>query len=250
MIDLRCSCGKTYHADDSHLGKSLRCTECGRILKVEASLAPPQAESVTRPPAARGPLSKPATIDVGRRRRKRKGEAWTALAAMGFVALVIFVVDFCVPWLRARLAAPAPVPACAVGRKPERPATGSRIKPDEGTSGGSSLEITNGSDLDAAVRLVDNFTNRASRFVYVRAKEKQLLNAIEPGSYSLRYASGSDWTEACLDFLRDEDLEEFEEPVTFRAGYISTWTVSLNPVPEGTAKTRKIDRKRFLEGDR
>ena len=32
-IDIRCSqCGRLYHTDESHLGKSIRCVQCGKII--------------------------------------------------------------------------------------------------------------------------------------------------------------------------------------------------------------------------
>jgi hypothetical protein len=151
------------------------------------------------------------------------------------------------------------IPSCATGHFPERPATGQRIEPDNGTSGSSTLEITNGLSVDAAVRLVDTSSNVSSRFVYIRAHDLYKIENIEASTYWLRYASGLDWVANCVDFVRDENIDEFEQPFPFRqdtvqeSNYVKdTWTeasASLNPVPEGTAKTRKIDRKRFLEGD-
>jgi hypothetical protein len=151
------------------------------------------------------------------------------------------------------------IPSCAEGRKPERPYTGERIEPDVGASGRSTLEITNGLSVDAAVRLVDTSTNRTSRFVYVRAHDMYKIEGIEASTYWLRYASGLDWIADCVDFLRGESIDEFEQPFPFHQDTVQegnylkgTWTeasASLNPVPEGTAKTRKIDRRRFLEGD-
>ena len=151
------------------------------------------------------------------------------------------------------------VPKCAEGHSPERLATGERIEPDEGISGKSTLEITNGLSLDAAVRLVDSSTNKTSRFVYIRAHDAYKIEGIEPSTYTLRYASGLDWITNCADFLRSENMDEFEESFPFRQGTVDegdhlkkTWTegsASLNPVPEGTARTRKIEKRRFLEGD-
>jgi hypothetical protein len=140
-------------------------------------------------------------------------------------------------------------PACAVGQIPIRPETGYRLADDERTSGESSLEINNGLNVDAVVRLVDTNTNRTSRLVYVRAKDVYTIGQIEPSTYSLRFVSGLDWIPACMDFLRDSDMSEFENQRVFREGYVSKWTVWLNPVLYGNAKTRKIDKKRFLEGD-
>lgn len=163
------------------------------------------------------------------------------------------------PIVTAPLAAVNITPPCAVGRTPERPNTGERIEPDVGTSGRSSLEISNGLSVDAAVRLVDSSTNTTSRFVYVRAHDNLKIGGIQPSTYYLRFASGLDWIPACADFLRDENINEFEETFPFQQEtvkdgdyYKTTWTkvsASLNPVLEGTVSARKIDRERFLQGD-
>ena len=60
-----------------------------------------------------------------------------------------------------------------------RPKTGTRIEPDEETSGGSKLRIKNGTQRDAAVRLVNKETGRASRFVYIEAGDDYTLGNIE-----------------------------------------------------------------------
>jgi hypothetical protein len=151
------------------------------------------------------------------------------------------------------------VPACAIGRSPERPETGDAIEPDNGTSWESTLEITNGLNVDAAVRLVNSSTNITSRLVYIRAKTAYKIQSIERGEYYLRYVTGEDWIPNCADFQRNEDVNEFEKTFSLQQnmveeadGYKKTWTeasASLNPVWNGTARTRKIDKKRFWQGD-
>jgi hypothetical protein len=37
MIDIKCRCGETYHADGSHVGGSIRCQKCGTVNKIERS---------------------------------------------------------------------------------------------------------------------------------------------------------------------------------------------------------------------
>jgi len=157
---------------------------------------------------------------------------------------------------------PIVIAPCAEGQTPERLDTGARIKPDEGTSGESTLEVRNGTSLDAAVRLVDNSTNKTSRFVYIRATNDYTITGIEPGTYSLRFATGSEWVTSCREFQRDEDIKEFEKQLVFNRDVsivyegdqrIERWrstkvSATLNAVPLGNAPTRKIDRKQFLEG--
>lgn len=152
---------------------------------------------------------------------------------------------------------PTPIPPCAQDQPADRLPTGARIEPDGGAKGPSRLSIVNGTNRDAAVRLVDGATGRTVRFFYVEAGDTYTLSGIESGMYQLRYVSGYDWVPACQSFLREADYSEFEGELKFEAlmpdegrdGFRTTYTVTLNPVPLGTAKTRPIDRKRFFEGD-
>jgi hypothetical protein len=150
-----------------------------------------------------------------------------------------------------------PIPLCAQGQQVERPQTGTRIEPDQGTSGSSKLAINNGTQKEAVIRLVEKATGRTVRFVYIETGKKYTFGNIESGTYLLRFASGYDWVPACRDFLREPDYSEFENSLSFQAvmpsdgqdGYTTKYEVSLNEVPLGNARKRNIDRKRFFEGD-
>src|ERR1035438_6345746 len=48
-IDIRCpQCDRLYHADESHLGKSIQCVECGKILLLSVG-EPPTAREMQSP---------------------------------------------------------------------------------------------------------------------------------------------------------------------------------------------------------
>jgi hypothetical protein len=93
--------------------------------------------------------------------------------------------------------------------------------------------------------------------VYIEAGDVYTVTGLEPGTYLLRFISGYDWVPKCSDFLRETDYSEFEstllfeivEPTDDQPGYTTRYEVTLHPVPLGSARTRKIDRKRFFEGD-
>lgn len=38
MIDIKCRCGETYHADESYIGRSIRCPKCATVNRIERSL--------------------------------------------------------------------------------------------------------------------------------------------------------------------------------------------------------------------
>ena len=140
------------------------------------------------------------------------------------------------------------LPPCAQGRESLRLKTGQRIEPDSGTSGGSNIRVMNAGGLDAAVKLVDNVTGKTSRFVYVQAGHSFTIEGIETGAYLLQFQYGRDWIPECHEFVRDSDYREFAAPFVFLDDRIRFYEVTLSPVVGGKTLTRKIDRKRFLEG--
>jgi len=60
MFDITCGqCGAVYHADIAHVGKHLKCTQCGFIIAIEnqpPTLARPEAEHVQTPKHSPAPV--------------------------------------------------------------------------------------------------------------------------------------------------------------------------------------------------
>ena len=74
------------------------------------------------------------------------------------------------------------------------------------------------------------------------------MEGIELGTYSLLFASGSGWIARSDCFQDHEDIREFEEPLQIEES-TARYRITLNPVPHGNARTKKIDRRRFLRGN-
>jgi hypothetical protein len=329
VIDVHCKgrlrdgtrCQEIYHADESNVGRSIRCPKCGEINWIARS-APVQS---TYPLGAR-PV--PITSAEGRPTRQvsrstsghslRMKAAILAGVVLGVIGIAVAVdklwpdsskksgaessptvkqsvapfpssqpqdIQLPVvepispisnPWRQGGNLAPTepshkdlafpttngepwqiPISPCAQGQQVERPQTGTRIEADQGTSGSSKLTISNGTQRDAVVRLLQKASGRTARFVYIEAGKKYTLGNINSGTYLLRFISGYDWVSACRDFLREPDYSEFEDSLSFQSvmptdgqdGYTTKYEVSLNEVPLGNARKRNIDRKRFFEGD-
>lgn len=47
MLDVHCSCGETFHAEDSQIGKKLRCWRCGSAVLIERSRPSETAAFIT-----------------------------------------------------------------------------------------------------------------------------------------------------------------------------------------------------------
>jgi hypothetical protein len=318
MIDIKCRCGETYHADKSHAGRSIRCPKCGTVNRIEHSSpvqSTHQSKTGTVPvPTAGWRPAKQGSRSTASHSRRTKASivAGVLIGVLGIaVALERLWSDSSKkldaassptlkqsaspsssneiqrhpvevtppipgPWRQTGNLSPAPShtvefatppttngpaqqylsPICARDQQIERPRTGTRITPDLETSGVSKLMIKNGTQRDAAVRLVDEESGRAVRFVYIEAGDDYTLGNIVVGTYVLRFASGYDWVVACTDFIREPDYSEFESALTFEVvtprngqdGYITRYEVTLNQVPLGNAKKRTINREHFFEG--
>jgi hypothetical protein len=303
MIDIRCACGETYHAEQSHLGKSIRCQKCGAILTIErhdhSPLAQAGEQSVwqrtvgveardsgsvdqlyrtkpdkmsrgteiligsglaaiallliivlwqTRPSPVPTPKGSSEAGDSSRRTPLSQGMA--SPSTVNTEPMEVPEIKSVKPIPLSTLPAPVPlIPPSAVGQQPERPTTGEAVVPSEGTTGDFTLEVKNGTNLDALVRLASILTGRTNRLIYVRAYELHTIGGIEVGVYSLRYITGSDFVKKRRRFLHVGDARIFEQSFEFPEGHVGGYTVTLRPVVGGTARTRKIDVERFFEGD-
>lgn len=313
MFDIHCpSDGTVYHADESHLGKSIRCQKCGAILKVEkvlhTPLVQPGRQSVrpvydperVKHSASSESTNKSRLLSVAWDRLKLYMLGVTIAVVVVAVAwLLIFmlpqfhllkssplpvktapvVTDFKpIPLMKAPefkpLSIPKPLrplpklmqlapielrPTCAIGQEPERLPTGEDVEPEQEAIGECRLIVKNGSGHDAAVRLMDFDSGQTIRFVYVRSGDSYPILGIGDVTASVRFETGADWIPACKGFIKGQDIEEFDDLIRFRVRtdededsittYSTHASLTLNPVIGGNAKTHRIDRNRFFQGD-
>lgn len=246
MIEVPCACGQSYHADDSHIGRTLKCTNCGRLLLIE----PPIAVLSGQPQKIQGVSPSNAPIPAKRTSIQTPSkEQWRVIRFATIVTLAIMLLAW---WLSSRPGTQEepPLPACAKGVAPQRPITGEKPEPyGDSEEGDWSVDISNGTSKDAAVRIVDSTTQATVRFVYIRAGGTFKVSGMSSGVYSLRFATGHDWVAPCKDFLAGTEEEEFDDTLNFEFGYTGHYEVTLNAVTGGTARTHHINRERFLSGD-
>ena len=112
--------------------------------------------------------------------------------------------------------------------------------------GEGELTIENGTQADAVAKLVNIQLDKSIYTVYISAGHSYKIKNINTGGYKLIFAQGQGWDEASNKFF-NEGASQFEEPLSFtiQNGYYTTYSVTLNPVPEGTAKTHNIPQENF-----
>lgn len=125
--------------------------------------------------------------------------------------------------------------------------TGTRIIPDQATSGDGQLEAVNGTGQDAHVMIVDTTSQTRVRDVSVQANSSFLFEHLDPGSYSVVFATGEDWDQLAEHFNRDASYFEVGTILLFRQDETSyeRHTITLNTVPHGNVQRRRISEAEF-----
>lgn len=141
------------------------------------------------------------------------------------------------------------------------PATGTYILPRRTLGGRGELKVENGTEHDAVIQLVrlSNAGRRTYCKIYVRALDLFTVESIPDGGYEVRFASGDGWISSETRFKSLSGLQKFEDRFDFRVrrsesadGVETHWTtysITLHPVPYGTARTVEISSAEFNADD-
>jgi DnaJ C terminal domain len=143
---------------------------------------------------------------------------------------------------------PAPVQVAS-----RRLGNGTMVK-RQARSGAGRLKILNGGATDTAVSLVPAGGTAAVLVVYVRGKSNHTVSGIRDGSYRIYLASGTDWDSGTRGFTRDCEFQQFDDAFDFTTKRSSSgtqyteWTITLEPVVGGNARTSEVDPEDFPSG--
>ncbi|MGH8572485.1 MAG: hypothetical protein ACREX8_07915, partial [Gammaproteobacteria bacterium] len=96
---------------------------------------------------------------------------------------------------------------------PERRLDNGQLVDNQRRTGSGQLEVDNGTEHDAVVKLVQSGEPIVS--VYVRKGSKTTVEKINDGSYELFYTSGVDWDNELETFTRSCQFERFDAPAEF-----------------------------------
>jgi len=117
------------------------------------------------------------------------------------------------------------------------------------------LKIDNGTNLDAIAKLVNASTNKSIFTVYIKAKNTYSISKISDGNFKLFFNLGNDWDTEIKAFMVNSGYKVFEENFDFTTSeyeegdYVhtqyATFSVTLNPVIGGQAKTDEINAIEF-----
>lgn len=247
LLSLTCECGETYHADKNHIGLAIGCTKCGRIIHVSDT---PKQEKFFESVTENKPSSN-RTVIYG----------VVATLVLGTISIAIFscgttnspnrttdnkntgspVANIKQPQnnkINQNVAPPSTTPLPVTTRYPN----GKDLSKPQNLGGAGKLEITNGTSSDAIAKLIDVKTNKTIRLVYIQANNVFTIKNIKIGEYILKFSLGNDFIPETNKFLRNQSYSKFDDTFDFQD---SDFTVTLNPVEGGTAKTSSLNEEDF-----
>jgi hypothetical protein len=139
----------------------------------------------------------------------------------------------------------------AAGQKGDaRPSNGKPLRTDN-RDGRGELTINNGGSADAVVTLSKG--RKAAVSVYVRKNKKHTVKGVPDGTYTVFFTGGGAWDDTARGFGRDCAFQRFEKPMEFRTTRTATqigfsrWSITLQRVVGGTARTSDVDPNDFPE---
>ena len=132
-----------------------------------------------------------------------------------------------------------------------RYATGKNLIAPQNIGGRGTLDISNGTSTDAIAKLVDAGTNKTLRLVYIQANSNLTVKNIKVGNYILKFSLGSGYIPETGKFQYSQSFSRFDESFDFeekREGNRIVWntySITLNKVLYGKAKSSSIDESDF-----
>lgn len=137
-------------------------------------------------------------------------------------------------------------PCAALPRGTYRPANGEIIIDMRSGSGSSQFKVLNGTQQDGLVVMARE-TGAAVLAFYVQSQQEFNINAVPDGSYQIFFMLGSEWDGEAKTFRQLQEIKKMDMPLEFKTTSTSfaVWTISLNPVPEGSGSASEVPFEQF-----
>jgi hypothetical protein len=276
-LDIRCECGRVYHSSSEHIGRRIKCANCGRLVEVKAPPNPKPNRNIQTGSTVTQPMTGAPGAKKGRPFSRRG--LWLALASAAIlIAVALYSRKTYISNTRAitpNIATkesssahdsaqgssvshpefqPTGTPGTPSGEDTSTgmncPAisrslsNGARLQPDVGTNGHGTLTVDNGTSDDATVELVNIGDDYTSRYAYIRANHKLKLTGVEAGTYHLLFTQGVNWVGD--DFTCSPSYSEFEKELVYSESVegnkheFHEMSVTLQSVLLGNVKTKAI----------
>lgn len=173
---------------------------------------------------------------------------------VGAVALVSFgLVGFFVPSVSAVTNSP-PI-FIAIERSLALPRMGQSLLSSpvllSQTARGGTLKVSNGTNRDAYVKLIDPLSQTLAAEFFVKSNSAYTLEGIPDGTYKVIFALGRGWNARTRSFARSKSFAKFDKSLKYTTLQLSdriqyrAFEITLNPVRGGNARTSRVNEREF-----
>lgn len=280
MINIKCSCGEVYHADERFVGQNIKCRHCQSVLKI----ALPESEKNETF------VSEESTNTESKQGNNTVVNKYFSPKFIVFdIICIVFAIIIVIYFINQNKHSPStllPSDKPAIANEPINnniPNTNNNVKPivepvkpvsqykgnqlQNGSAplnncfnnveygGNATLTIKNGGSTDAIICLFNIGKDRTIRNAYIQKNTDYTITNISQGNYKIRVFYGNDWNPNLINscetkgnFETDVNFSEFDSPHFFRDdgnGY-STVVVTLYTVADGNASSSKINQNTFF----
>jgi hypothetical protein len=117
--------------------------------------------------------------------------------------------------------------------------------------GGGSLEVSNGTNRNAYVKLVEPRSGILVGALYVKANSASTLDQIPDGTYQVLFVLGEGWNPNTQSFTKNKSFAKFDQPLNFTTMQLGNrieyrvFQITLHPVAGGKARTSGVNEQEF-----
>jgi hypothetical protein len=118
-------------------------------------------------------------------------------------------------------------------------------------NGGGALTVSNGTNSDAYVKLVEPNSRTLVAAFYVKSNSSFTQEQIPDGTYKVLFVLGKGWNAQTQSFTKNKSFSKFDKLLNFTTTQMiggiqyRVFKITLHPVPSGKARTSGVSQKEF-----
>lgn len=142
---------------------------------------------------------------------------------------------------------PVPNPPIVMAKKRSLPSDTVLIS----QAGGGSLKVSNGTNRDAYVKLIEPRSRILVGVFYVKSNSTFTLNQIPDGTYQVLFMLGEGWNPNTRSFTKNKRFAKFDKSLNFTTTPLingiqySAFQITLHPVVNGNTTTSGVNEQEF-----
>jgi hypothetical protein len=119
------------------------------------------------------------------------------------------------------------------------------------TMNGGALTVSNGTNSDAYVKLVEPNSRALVTAFYVKSNSSFTQEQIPDGTYKVLFVLGKGWNDRTQSFAKNKSFSKFDKLLTFTTTQMvggiqyRVFKITLHPVSNGKARTSGVSQKEF-----